>query len=168
MGRGATKAQGNVWYEARIEAAKWNERLLSRFGAAEMMGLSEDAVKSAELGLYKSMPVDNAVLMADAYNAPELLNHYCLNECPIGRGRPLSAEVLGLDRVTIKLLKELRSDAMEKLRDRMLDIAEDGDVTGNELSDLTEIINQLDELSKTISELKIIGEKALKGAKRNA
>ena len=76
MGRGAPKAQGNVWYEARIEAAKWNERLQSRLGAAEEMGLSEDAVKSAELGLYKFLPVDNAVLMADTYNASELLNHY--------------------------------------------------------------------------------------------
>ena len=165
MGRGAPKAQGNVWYEARLEAAKWNERLLSRFGAAEVMGLSEDAVKSAELGLYKSMPVDNAVLMADAYNAPELLNHYCLRECPIGREKPISAEVLGVDRVTIKLLKGLRSESMRSLKEKMLDIAEDGDVTPDELSDLTEIINQLDELSKTISEIKILGEKAVKGAK---
>ena len=102
MGRGAPKAQGNVWYEARIEAAKWNERLQSRLGAAEEMGLSEDAVKSAELGLYKFLPVDNAVLMADTYNAPELLNHYCLNECPIGRNRPLSTEVVGVDRITVK------------------------------------------------------------------
>lgn len=62
MGRGAPKAQGNVWYQARIDAAMGNEKLLSRFGAAEAMGLSEDAVKSAELGLYKSMPVENAVL----------------------------------------------------------------------------------------------------------
>ncbi|MBO3334149.1 hypothetical protein [Clostridium perfringens] len=23
--------------------------------------------------------------MAEAYNAPELLNHYCCNECPIGK-----------------------------------------------------------------------------------
>lgn len=78
MGRGAPKAQNNVWYQARIEAATRNEKLLSRFGAAEAMGLSEDAVKSAELGLYKSMPVENAVLMADCYNAPQLLKLACI------------------------------------------------------------------------------------------
>ena len=62
MGRGATKAAGNVWYEARMEAAKWNDKLLSRAGAAEALNMSEDAVKDAELGLNKCMPVDKAVL----------------------------------------------------------------------------------------------------------
>lgn len=41
MGRGATKAAGNVWYEARIAAAKWNQRLNSREGAAEELGVAE-------------------------------------------------------------------------------------------------------------------------------
>ena len=165
MGRGATKAQGNVWYEARIEAAKWNDRLLSRSGAAEEMGLSEDAVKSAELGLYKSMPVDNAVLMADAYNAPELLNYYCVNECPIGRRLPLSTDVVGVDRVTVKLFKDLKPETLDRMKDKMLDIAEDGDVTEDELNDLEEVLDHLEKLSKTVSELKIIGKKALKEAR---
>lgn len=72
MGRGATKAAGNVWYEARMDAAKWNDKLSSRAGAAEALNMSEDAVKDAELGLSKCMPVDKAVLMADLYNAPQL------------------------------------------------------------------------------------------------
>ena len=161
MGRGATKAQGNVWYEARLEAAKGNERLQSRFGAAEVMGISEDAVKSAELGLYKSMPVENAVLMADAYGAPELLNYYCLNECPIGQSRPISADVLSIDRVTVKLFKSLRVDQLEELKDKLLDIAEDGVVSEDEHPAMKEILDYLDSLSRTVSELRIIGEKAL-------
>lgn len=75
MGRGATKAASNVWYQARIAAAKWKDRLSSREGAAEALGVSEDTVKNVELGLYKCMPVDLAVIMADEYNAPQLLNH---------------------------------------------------------------------------------------------
>lgn len=39
MGRSATKAAGNVYYQARIEAAKWNDRLCSREGAAEALGV---------------------------------------------------------------------------------------------------------------------------------
>ncbi len=167
MGRGATKAQGNVWYTARIEAAKWNERLTSRLGAAEVMGISEDAVKSAELGLYKSMPVDNAVLMADAYNAPELLNHYCLRECPIGLRLPISDDVVSVDRVTVKLFKDLRPKTLERMKDKMLEIAEDGNVTEDELKDLEEVVDHLEKLSKTMSELKIIGEKALREARKH-
>ena len=39
MGRGATKAAGNVWYEARMDAAKWNDKLSSRAGAAEALNI---------------------------------------------------------------------------------------------------------------------------------
>lgn len=73
MGREATKAIGNPWYEARMEAAKWDDRLLSREGAAELLGMSVSAVADAELNLTKCMPPDKAVQMADLYKAPHLL-----------------------------------------------------------------------------------------------
>lgn len=79
MGREATKASGNPWYEARKKAAEYDDRLCSREGAAERLGMSVSAVADAELGLSKCMPVDKAVLMADLYRAPHLLNHYCLH-----------------------------------------------------------------------------------------
>lgn len=161
MGRGATKAAGNVWYEARMEAAKWNDKLLSRAGAAEELNMSEDAVKDAELGLNKCMPVDKAVLMADLYRKPELRNYYCLHECPIGRTLAISAETPGLERVTLKLLKNLRVEDLEDVKEKMLDIAEDGKITEDERPDLEAILTYLDQLSKTVSELRILGEKAL-------
>ncbi len=161
MGRGATKAAGNVWYEARMEAAKWNDKLLSRAGAAEELNMSEDAVKDAELGLNKCMPVDKAVLMADLYRKPELRNYYCLHECPIGRTLAISAETPGLERVTLKLLKNLRVEDLEDIKEKMLDIAEDGKITEDERPDLEAILTYLDQVSKTVSELRILGEKAL-------
>ena len=100
MGRGAVKAAGNPWYEARIRAAKHDERLNSREGAAELLGMSVSAVSDAELGLTKIMPVDKAVLMADLYNAPELLNYYCLNECPIGCRRAISDKMVDIEMAT--------------------------------------------------------------------
>lgn len=57
-------------------AAEYDDRLSSREGAAESLGMSVSALADAELGLTKCMPVDKAVLMADRYNAssaPELL-----------------------------------------------------------------------------------------------
>lgn len=161
MGRGATKAAGNVWYEARMEAAKWNDKLLSRAGAAEELNMSEDAVKDAELGLNKCMPVDKAVLMADLYRKPELRNYYCLHECPIGRTLAISDEAPWLERVTVKLLKNLRVEDLEGVKDRLVDIAEDGRISDDEKPALEEILTYLDRLSKTVSELRIIGEKAL-------
>ncbi len=163
MARGATKASNNVWYKARMEAAKMDERLLSREGAAERACMSVDAIKDTELGLEKCMPVEKAVILADAYCAPQLLNHYCLNECPIGRTLPISDSVSTIDRVTVKLIKSLRVDELEKVKEKLVDIAEDGIVSSDEMGDLRDVMEYLDRLSKTVSELRIISEKALKG-----
>jgi hypothetical protein len=165
MGRGATVAAGNRWYQARIERAKVDDRYASRAGAAEMLGMSEDAVKSTELGLEKHMPVEKAVLMADAYNAPDLLHHYCMHECPIGLTMPLSDEVLSIEHITVKLIKSLRVDELSKIKDKLVDIAEDGEIADDELEDLKKIMDYLGKLSRTISELKILGEK-ITGEKR--
>lgn len=115
----------------------------------------------AELGLTKCMPVDKAVLMADLYNAPQLLNYYCLHECPIGCRHSISDEVVDIDRVTVKLLKGLRVDKLEEIKDSLLDIAEDGKITDDEKPELKEVLDYLDSLAKTVSELKTIGEIAL-------
>ena len=161
MGREARKAAGNPWYEARKKAAEYDDRLCSREGAAERLGMSVSAVADAELGLTKCMPVDKAVLMADLDNAPQLLNYYCLHECPIGCRHSISDEVVDIDRVTVKLLKGLRVDKLEEIKDSLLDIAEDGKITDDEKPELKEVLDYLDSLAKTVSELKTIGEIAL-------
>lgn len=51
MGRDATKATGNPWYEARKQASKYDDRLSSREGAAEQLGMSVSALAEAELGI---------------------------------------------------------------------------------------------------------------------
>lgn len=163
MGRDATKAAGNPWYEARKRAAEYDDRLSSREGAAERLGMSVSSVADAELGLTKCMPVDKAVLMADLYNAPHLLNYYCLHECPIGCRQSISDEVLDIDRVTVKLLKNLKVNQLTEIKDKLLDIAEDGVISNDEKPDLREILDYLDKLAKTVSELKTIGQMALNG-----
>lgn len=167
MGRDATKALGNPWYEARKKAAKYDERLLSREGAAEMLGMSVSSVADAELGLTKCMPVDKAVLMADLYKAPHLLNHYCLNECPIGCRHCISEEVSDIDRVTVKLLRNLKVDDLEDMKEKLLDIAEDGVISESEKPDLKAILDYLEKVAKTVSELKIIGDMVLNGGSKS-
>lgn len=163
MGREATKAAGNPWFEARKKAAMYDDRLCSREGAAEKLGMSVSAVADAELGLSKCMPVDKAVLMADLYKAPHLLNYYCLNECPIGCRLSLSDQVLGIDRVTVKLLRDLKVDRLSEVKDTLLEIAADGQITDDEKPAFKDVLDYLDSVAKTVSELKIIGEMVLEG-----
>ena len=125
--------------------------------------MSPSSVADAELGLTKFMPVDKAVLMADCYNAPHLLNHYCMNECPIGCRRPISDEDLDIDRVTVRLLKSLRVSQLEEIKDTLLDIAEDGVITEDEKPELEEVMEYLDRLAKVLTEMQTISQRVLKG-----
>ena len=159
MGRGATKALGNPWYDARINASKDDERLSSREGAAELLGMSVSAVSDAELGLTKIMPVDKAVLMADLYNAPELLNYYCLNECPIGCRRAISDKMVDIEMATVKLTKVLRKDMVQRIKYALQDIAADGMVGEDEAEEFDRVVDDLREIAKIISELEIIRDR---------
>lgn len=155
MSREATKAAGNVWYEARMRASSYNDRLKSREGAGELLGMSPSAVADTELGLTKVMPPDKAVRMADLYNAPQLLNHYCMHECPI-HARELSEDVLSIERIAVKMFRQLRTEELEQVKERIADIAADGQVTEDEIEELDQVMNCLDGLARTASELKII------------
>ena len=62
-----------MYFQARKKAATYNERLWSREGAAELLGISVSTLADYELGNTKVVPVDKVVLMADLYNAPELI-----------------------------------------------------------------------------------------------
>ena len=85
MSRQATKACGNRYYEARMRAAKYNEKLLTRSGAVDCLpGVTEDSLKKYELDITRP-PNIVVALMADAYNEPELRAWYCSNECPLGK-----------------------------------------------------------------------------------
>lgn len=109
MGRDAAKACENQCFRCRKEAAKHNDKLGSREGAAELLGISVSSLADYELGNTKVIPVDKVVLMADIYNAPELMAWYCSSECLIGKSLEMpSPEIASVERTTMKLLKQLR------------------------------------------------------------
>lgn len=61
MGRGPTKSNENVYFVARKKAAMYNERLYSREGAAELLGISVSTLADYELGNTKVVPVDRVL-----------------------------------------------------------------------------------------------------------
>ena len=81
MGTNPTKAADNIYCKCRNEAAKYNDKLNSSEGAAELLGISASTLADSELGITKIIPADAIWRMADLYNAPELRNHYCKYSC---------------------------------------------------------------------------------------
>lgn len=163
MGRGPTNENTNMYFQARKKAATYNERLWSREGAAELLGISVSTLADYELGNTKVVPVDKVVLMADLYNAPELITGYCMRECPVHGFLPLATEEKSLEGIALRLLQNFNEDSLKNMRDSLIEITADGKITKDELPALEKIIGQLEKMAEVISEMKIAGEKYLNG-----
>ena len=105
----------------------YNERLYSREGAAELLGISVSTLADYELGNTKVVPVDKVVLMADLYNAPELKTGYCKYEWVVQQARgllPKWLQVIMSEEVLLKIIdwwfKEVK------------DLLDDGKVNGSQ------------------------------------
>lgn len=162
MAKQPTKAAQNVYCIARKEAAKYNPKFTSREGASEYLGISKDSLTDYELDLCKVVPVDKVVIMADAYNAPQLLNNYCCNECPIGKKitQPIDSEnIENLYRFAISATNDLEQS--KSIQKTLLKIVADGVIDESEKDELNMIIEFFTKLEKRSSELKILAKKYL-------
>lgn len=134
----------NVYFECRKRAAIHNERLNSRAGAAEILGISESTLAHYELGITKNIPVDVVVMMAEVYNAPELKCIYCKSECPIGKELPIATEAGNIEGITVRMLSGLEDEKIDKIQKTLLRIAEDGKVGAAEREELKEMVQSCD------------------------
>ena len=166
MDNECTMEPENIYFRCRKEAAMHNQKLSSREGAAELLGISVSSLQKYELGVTKTVPVDMVVLMADLYNAPELQYLYCKGECPIGRAMNIATEIKSVESVAIRLIKKLSMREVEDIKEKLLDIADDGTIGKEKQEELQDIMERLSSLQQSISELMLLGEK-YKGGCRN-
>ena len=155
-----------MYFRCRKEAALHNDRLNSRAGAAEALGISESSLAKHELGITKVVPVDLVALMADLYGCPELKANYCKNECPLGRDLTLATEVSPIERVTLNILSGLSTGKIEQIKQQLIDIAADGVIDSSEAPQMRGIVDYLGRLSKSVAELQLLCEKQLKDGER--
>ena len=152
MPRKATKAAGNVYYKARIKAANTNDKLNSREGAAEIIGIDRTRLARIELDSICAYP-EEILMMADVYNAPELENYFCCEQCPIGKHSVSHIEVLEIDRITIQIISSLEN--INGVKKELLDITEGGIITEDEKPKLEHVVKALDKIEKESRELKL-------------
>lgn len=80
MSKFATKAAANMFCQARYEAAKSNERLSSREGAAEEIGIDRTRLARIELG--STIPYQEEVLLIYYFvlESKSIIIHVLLNK----------------------------------------------------------------------------------------
>ncbi|MBQ9437650.1 MAG: helix-turn-helix domain-containing protein [Lachnospiraceae bacterium] len=162
MGNGYEKGKGNPYLNARKAAAEFDKRLRSRESASEILNMSPDTLYNIEAGRTKTIPADSVVSMAEAYNAPELMTEYCVHECPIHGFLPLATKEKGIQGIVLRMIKRLNEKDLQAVKDMMVEIAEDGEISEDEAPKMREILEVLDSIAEVISEMKITAAKSMK------
>lgn len=152
MPKKATKAADSPFYQARISCASCSDRMGSRESASEELGIDRTRLARIELGTLIPYP-EEVVMMAEGYNAPELMNYYCSALCPVGKLTICPCELQNIDRLTIRIISALSEATV--IRESILAIAEDGEVTDDEQDKLGRVVDLLDQITAATESLKL-------------
>lgn len=147
MGRASVKENKNPFQTSR-EALGY-----SREKASELLGwISPERIEKIENEKSRPHP-DEVLAMADVYKMPMLCNHYCANLCPIGQEYVPEIQVKDLSQIVLEMLSSLNT--MRKRQEKLIEIAADGVISGEEMADFQEIREILEKISITVEALQL-------------
>lgn len=147
MGRASTKKDKSIYQLTREECD------LTREKAADLIGfISADRIEKIENNKVNVQPED-VLALADCYKAPSLCNHYCSQECPIGQQYVPEVKLKDLSQIAIETLNALNK--MNREKERLLEIVEDGEITPDEYQDFFAIKKTLDKISLSVDTLQL-------------
>ena len=153
MGRVSVKENKNLYQIRREELG------LSREKASEILG-SIPPERIEKIENEKSLPHPDEVLtMSEAYKMPNLCNHYCANECPIGQQYVPEVKIKDLSQIVLEMVASL--NAMHRKQERLIEITADGIIEGDEIKDFVHIQEELEKISITVETLQLWSEQML-------
>ena len=153
MARKSIKQNKNIYQRIR-EGLE-----LTREEAAELLAtMSPERIEKIESE--RSMPhPDEVLLMSDQYKQPSLCNYYCANQCPIGRLDVPEIKVKDLSQIVLETIASL--NAVQKKKERLIEITVDGKISGDELEDFVSIQEELEKISVAVETLQLWCERML-------
>ena len=153
MARKSTRENKNIYQRTR-EGLE-----LTREQASELMvTMSPERIEKIENE--RSMPhPDEVLLMSDQYKQPDLCNYYCANQCPIGAQYVPEIKIKDLSQIVLETIASL--NAMQKKKDRLIEITVDGQITDDELADFVHIQQELEKISVAVETLQLWCERML-------
>ena len=153
MARVSTKENKNI-YQTTRESLK-----LTREAASELLEtISPERIEKIESE--RSLPhPDEVLLMSDQYKQPSLCNYYCANQCPIGQQYVPEIKVKDLSQIVLETIASL--NAMQKKKERLIEITVDGHISGDELADFVYIQKELEKISVAVETLQLWCERML-------
>lgn len=148
MGKKSVRQNKNVYQLSREKCG------LTREAAAEKLSpyVTTDRIEKIEYGTSKAHP-EEVLAMAQAYQNPTLCNYFCTKECAIGEKYVPEVEMKALSQITLEMLANL--NALSREKDRLVEIAVDGEISAEEKKDFKRIKCLLREMSATLETLKL-------------
>ncbi|MBR0372909.1 MAG: helix-turn-helix domain-containing protein [Mogibacterium sp.] len=147
MGKKSVKSNKNIYFESREAAG------LTRAQASEELGfISESRLEKLENEKTPLRP-EEVLAMSRAYNKPELCNYYCSHDCPIGQEYVPEVRMRDLSQIVLETLASL--NAVEKEKNKLIEITADGAISEDELRDFARIKEELDRISLAADSLQL-------------
>lgn len=153
MARRSTKENKNIYQTTR-------EGLdLTREDASELLEtISPERIEKIENE--RSLPYpDEVMVMAEKYKLPRLCNYYCANQCPIGQEYVPEIKTKELAQIVLEMLASL--NAMQKKKERLIEITADGKISRDEIEDFLYIQEELEKISIAVETLQLWSERML-------
>lgn len=127
--------------------------------------LTSERLERIENNKFQIHP-EEVLLLSKVYNEPTLCNHYCSNECPIGKQYVPEVKVAdSLAQIVLEMIASLNT--MKKSQERLIEITADGVIDDSELKDFVHIQNELERISITVESLQLWAEQMIAQGKIN-
>lgn len=149
MGKGEKKEDINIYRKLREDMDYTREK------ASELIGfVSASRIEKYETGKSPVRP-EEVLAMEDIYKPADidLCNYYCSHECPIGQKYVPQLEIKDLSNLVLQLLTSITT--FEKSKERLMEIAADGEVSDDELLDFIRIKEGTEKISLAVDSLTI-------------
>ena len=114
--------------------------------------ISSDRLEKIENRRLIARP-DEILAIAEAYRAPGIINYYCTHDCDIGGKYINEVKPKELSQIAIETLNSLNK--LNHVKDRLLEIVEDGQITEDEYDDFSAIKGNLDKIAHAVDSLQL-------------
>ena len=153
MARKSTKENKNIYQRTREGLG------LTREEASDLLGtMSPERIEKIENERTVPQP-EEVLLLAEGYRRPDLCNYYCANQCPIGQQYVPEIKVKDLSQIVLETIASL--NAMQRQKERLIEITVDGKISGDELADFVQIQEELEKISIAVETLQLWCERML-------
>lgn len=153
MPKVSVKENKNIYFKRREELG------LTRSKASELLeSIPPERIEKIENERCEPYP-EEVLIMAEKYKSPELCNYFCSHQCQIGQQYVPEIKMQDLSQIVLKMLSSL--NAVQRSRERLIDITADGQIDNNELEEFIDIQEELEKISITVETLQLWSEQML-------